>query len=111
MQKFGIDISVYQKGMDMDKALAEGVEFAILRGGVHLGKDSCFEDFYAACKARNIPVGVYLYSYATTVAAAKQEADFLIEKVLKGKQFEYPIYMDYEDPTQETLSNSKATEI
>lgn len=111
MQKFGIDISLYQKGMDMDKALAEGVEFAILRGGVHLGKDSCFEDFYAACKARNIPVGVYLYSYATTVAAAKQEADFLIEKVLKGKQFEYPIYMDVETRNQKKAGKAVMTQV
>lgn len=111
MQKFGIDISLYQKGIDMDKALSEGVEFAILRGGVHLGKDSCFESFYAACKARNIPVGVYLYSYATTVAEAKQEAAFLIEKVLKDKQFEYPIYMDVETKNQQKAGKAVMTQV
>lgn len=111
MQKFGIDISVYQKGMDLDKAKAEGVEFAILRGGVHLGKDSCFEDFYAQCKDKNIPVGVYLYSTATTVAEAETEAAFLIEKVLKGKQFEYPIYMDVETNAQKKVGKAGMTQV
>lgn len=111
MQKFGIDISLYQKGMNLDRAIAEGVEFAILRGGVHLGKDSCFDDFYKQCKARNIPVGVYLYSYATTVEAAEQEAAFLIEKVLKGKQFEYPVYMDVETKNQQKAGKAVMTKV
>lgn len=111
MQKFGIDISVWQKGFDFDKAKAEGVEFAILRGAYHLSKDKCFEDFYAACKARNIPVGVYLYSMAKTVAEAKEEAEYLIANVLKGKQFEYPIYMDVEDKVQRALGKTLLTEI
>lgn len=111
MQKFGIDISVWQKGFNFDKAKAEGVEFAILRGAYHTSKDKCFEDFYAKCKARSIPVGVYLYSMAKTVAEAKEEAAFLINNVLKGKQFEYPIYMDVEDKVQRKLGKKKLTEI
>lgn len=111
MQKFGIDISVWQKGFDFDKAKAEGVEFAILRGAYHMSKDKCFEDFYAACKARNIPVGVYLYSMAKTAATAKAEAKALISNVLAGKQFEYPIYMDIEDKVQRVLGKDVLTEI
>ena len=111
MSKFGIDISVWQKGFNFDKAVAEGVEFAILRGAYHLSKDKCFEDFYAACKARKIPVGVYHYSMAKTVATAKEEANFLIENVLKGKTFEYPIYMDIEDKVQRALGKDLLTEI
>ena len=111
MNKFGIDISVWQKGFNFDKAKEEGVEFAILRGAYHLSKDKCFEDFYAACKARNIPVGVYLYSMAKTVAEAKAEAENLIANVLKGKQFEYPIYMDIEDKAQRVLGKDLLTEI
>lgn len=111
MQKFGIDISVWQKGFDFDKAKADGVEFAILRGAYHLSKDKCFEDFYATCKARNIPVGVYLYSKAKTIAAARQEAEYLISKVLIGKRFEYPIYMDVEADVQLALGKELLTEI
>ncbi len=111
MQKFGIDISVWQKGFDFDKAKAEGVEYALLRGAYHMSKDKCFEDFYAACKERNIPVGVYLYSMAKTVAQAKNEAEALIAAVLRGKQFEYPIYIDVEDKVQRALGKDLLTNI
>lgn len=111
MPKFGIDISVWQKGFDFDKAKSEGVEFAILRGAYHLSKDTCFEEFYEACNARSIPVGVYHYSMAKSVAEAKQEANFLISNVLKGKRFGYPIYMDVEDKTQRALGRSLLTDI
>lgn len=111
MSKFGIDISAWQKGFNFDKAVSEGVEFAILRGAYTTGKDTCFEEFYKACKARKIPVGVYLYSMAKTVAEAKNEANFLINNVLKGKQFEYPIYMDVEDKTQRSLGKKLLTDI
>lgn len=111
MSKFGIDISKWQKGFNFDKAVSEGVEFVILRGAYSMGKDTCFEEFYKACKARNIPVGVYHYSMAKTVAEAKNEANFLITNVLKGKQFEYPIYMDVEDKTQRELDKTLLTDI
>lgn len=111
MPVFGIDISKYQKGIDMDRVKAAGVKFAILRGAYNLSKDSCFEGFYAACKERGIHVGVYHYSMARTVTEARQEARFMIQKVLKGKQFEYPIWYDVEDKVQRALSKSLLTDI
>lgn len=111
MATFGIDLSKYQKGIDMDRVKAAGVKFAILRGAYHMTKDSCFEDFYAACKERGIHVGVYHYSMATTVAEARQEAKFLIQKVLRGKQFEFPIWMDVEDKVQRALGKAQLTDI
>ena len=111
MKTFGIDISIWQKGFDFDKAKAEGVKFVILRGAYSLSKDSCFESFYASCKARNLPVGVYHYSMAKSVTESKKEAEFLINNVLKGKTFEYPIYMDVEDKVQRALSKNLLTDI
>lgn len=111
MAIFGIDLSKYQKGIDMDRVKAAGVKFAILRGAYNLSKDSCFEGFYAACKERGIHVGVYHYSMAKTVAEARQEANFIIQKVLKGKQFEYPIWYDVEDKVQRALSKAQLTDI
>lgn len=96
-QKFGVDLSRYQKGINFDALVSEGVEFVILRGAYHLTKDSEFENFYKQAKARNLPVGVYLYTIATTPQEAKAEADFLLNNVLGGKQFELPIYIDIED--------------
>ena len=110
MQKWGIDISKWQKGFDFDKAKAEGVEFIILRGAYSNSKDSCFDGFYKSCKDRGIPVGVYHYSMAQTVQDAKNEAKLMLS-ILKGKQFEYPIYLDVEDKTQAKLGKSALTSI
>lgn len=96
-KRFGIDISKYQKGIDFDRIVDEGVKFIILRGAYHLSKDTEFENFYKKAKDRNIDVGVYLYTMAKNPDDARQEALFLINDVLKGKRFELPVYFDIED--------------
>lgn len=107
MKVFGIDISTWQKGYPYDKANSEGVKFAILRAGYSQTKDNQFETHYANAKRLGWGVGAYWYSYATTVAAAQAEARAFL-KVLAGKQFDYPVYLDMEDGS---ISNntSKAT--
>ena len=103
MQKVGIDISQYQKGIDFN-AIKNQYDFVILRGGYTgfgstrpLVKDECFEEFYKACKDRGIPVGVYWYSCANSRAFGEKEATFLYDECLKGKKFQYPVYIDVED--------------
>lgn len=96
-QKFGVDLSRFQQGISFDTLVSAGVEFVILRGAYHLTKDSEFENFYAEAKRRNLPVGVYLYTVATTPQGAREEAEFLLNNVLRGKQFELPVYIDIED--------------
>lgn len=110
MQKLGIDISKWQKGFNFDKAKYEGVEFVILRGAYSTTKDSCFDTFYKQCKEKGLPVGVYHYSMAKTVAEAKKEVEKMLD-ILKGKQFEYPIYIDVEDKTQASLGKETLTAI
>lgn len=102
--KFGIDISSYQRGINLNLAKSEGVEFVILRGGftgwgtgVSYNKDTCFEEFYNSCNSLGLPVGVYWYSCANTRDKGINEANFLYENCLKGKRFQYPIYIDVED--------------
>lgn len=111
MTKFGIDVSKWQGEFDFARAKSEGVEFVILRGAYSTGKDTKFESYYSKCKSLNLPVGVYHYSMAQTVDQAKAEAEFLLKNVLKGKQFELPIYIDVEDKTQLALSKGALTEI
>ena len=43
MAIFGIDISVWQKDMNLNQAKNEGVKFAIIRGAYGNGKDTAFE--------------------------------------------------------------------
>lgn len=95
----GIDVSVHNGKIDWQKVKAAGIQFAILRAGfgkLASQKDDRFEENYAGAKAAGIPVGVYWYSYATTVSEALEEAKACIE-VIKGKQFEYPIFFDQEE--------------
>lgn len=109
----GIDISSYQKGINFDKLKSE-IDFIILRGGftgygngTSLHKDSCFDDFYNKAKMRNIPVGVYWYSCANTFEKGKREAEFLYNNCLKGKQFEFPIYIDVEEKRWQQIGKSQ----
>lgn len=111
MKKFGIDVSKWQGNFNFNKAKSEGVEFAILRGAYSTSKDVKFEEYYAACKALNLPVGVYQYSMAKTTGEAQKEAEMLYTQVLKGKKFEYPIYIDIEDKVQLALSKKLLTDI
>ena len=111
----GIDISVYQRGMKLSKN--NGYDFVILRAGftgygtgVSLNKDNCFENFYKQCKSNNIPVGAYWYSCANTYQKGVNEANYMYENCLKGKQFEYPIYIDVEDSHHQIKSKTGTTD-
>ncbi len=104
----GIDVSKHNGKIDWKEVKEDGIEYAILRAG--LGKyakqkDERFEENYAGAKAAGLPVGAYWYSYAVTVEEAKEEARACIE-VLKGKQFEFPIWFDQEEKT--SLDTGKA---
>ena len=98
MQWFGVDTSRYQKDFNFKQAVAEGVQFAIIKAGGGddgLYKDSQFENSYRKCKEINLPVGSYYFGAATTVDRAKEEADHFLS-LLKGKQFDMPVYYDVE---------------
>lgn len=98
----GIDVSQWQGVIDWAKVKAAGVQFALIRAGYGdtlsypSQIDTQYERNYAECKRLGIPVGVYFYSYATTPEAAKREAQSCLA-LLKGKQFEMPIYYDVEE--------------
>lgn len=94
----GIDISRYQGKPDFSK-VKNDVDYVILQAGYGKytsQKDSEFERSYTECKKNGIPVGVYWYSYAKSTADAQAEAKTCLE-IIKGKQFEYPIYYDLEE--------------
>lgn len=114
MELRGIDVS-YHQGLINWKTVKETgeVHFTILRSGYGrfaYQKDPYFERNYAGAKSSGIPVGAYWYSYAQTTEAAREEAKACLE-VLKGKRFEYPIYIDIEDSTQGHLSKETLTAI
>ena len=110
MAKFGIDVSLWQKGFDFKQAKAEGAEFAIIKCSQEDYKDPQFENHYKAAKAAGLDVGAYHYLVANTVADAVKEAEYCI-KAIKGKKFEYPIYLDFEEAVYTKNTKKKNGEI
>lgn len=93
--KKGIDISYCQPKVEWQKVTADFCIIQIGGGAVRRQKDTMYESHYAGAKGRGIPVGAYWFTWARTVAEAEEEADICIS-LLKGKQFEYPIFLDLE---------------
>ena len=106
----GIDISVYQQKVDFEKVKKSGIEFVIIRGAIGTRKDTMFESHYSNAKNAGLKVGCYYYTFAKNVAEAKGEADVFLS-CIKGKQFEYPIYFDIEDPSLQNLGKQTLTDI
>ena len=109
----GIDVSVHNGNIDWNKVKADGVDFAIIRAGygrLASQKDKRFEQNYSGAKAVGISVGAYWYSYAMNENEARQEADVFLS-VIKGKQFEMPVYFDLEEKKQFDLGKEKVSAI
>lgn len=108
-----IDVSAHNGNVDFEKVKSEGYDGVIIRAG--FGRlasqvDKKFEVNYANAKRANLRVGAYWYSYATTANEAREEANACLE-VIKGKQFDFPIYFDIEDKCQLKLKKSVCSDI
>lgn len=112
--KKGIDVSKHDGVIDWQKARNSGfVDFTIMRAGYGRlieQKDKKFEANYQGCKENGIPCGAYWYSYAHSVAEIQTEARVFLQAI-KGKQFEYPVYLDFEEKSQFNLGKAKCTEM
>ena len=96
----GIDVSKHQGSIDWQKVKKDGVQFAIIRAGY--GKfasqeDPEFSDNIQNAYKAGIPVGVYWYSYAGSVADAEKEADVCLQ-IIKPYQalISLPVFFDQE---------------
>ena len=110
----GIDVSQWQGVIDWGKVKAAGIQFALIRAGYGNTLsyprqiDTQYARNYSECKRLGIPVGVYFYCYAMNEAEARREAECCLA-LLKGKQFEYPIFYDVEE--LDTFRSGKTNEI
>lgn len=101
----GVDVSSYQGEIDWERVKQAGIEFAMLRvGGRGYTVGAIYDD---ACFARNIrgaldaglEVGVYFFSQAVTEEEAREEADYVLDK-LEGYDLSYPVVYDWENISQ-----------
>lgn len=113
MKVTAIDVSYCQTGVDYTKVKNSGIDAVIIRAGFGkeiYQKDSEFETHYKNAKKAGLVVGVYWYSYAYSVAEAKQEAKVCLA-CIKGKTLELPVYYDLEESGQTRLGMSALTNI
>lgn len=113
MEVFGIDVSHWQGNFNFTQAKKEGVQYVIIKAGGGddgLYKDSKFEAYYSQCKSLGLGVGAYFFGRAYNVTQAKAEADKFIS-ILKGKQFDYPVYYDVEGDMVNKLNRSTLTDV
>lgn len=98
----GIDVSVYQGNIDWAKAKAAGVDYAIIRVAYRgygsagtLVPDKNYKANIEGALAAGIDVGIYIFSQATTVDEAKEEASYAIS-LASGYDISLPVVMDFE---------------
>lgn len=114
MKLRGIDVSEHQGRINWDAA-KEQIDYAILRVGygdnIEGQDDKQFARNVEECVRLGIPFGVYIYSYATSIEQAKNEAEHVL-RLVQGYKLDYPIYLDLEDgPTTGSLSNGEIANI
>ena len=113
--KKGIDVSHHNGDINWQDVKDSGIEFAIIRTGYgweawDKQTDRQLKANIDGAKSVGMPIGAYHYSYATTPQEALKEADFFIER-LKWSQWEYPVFIDFEDKCQTKLNNSQKTDV
>lgn len=112
--KKGIDVSRFQGDVDWKRVKKTDVDFAIIRCGYGDDMESQDDPYWLknaeACVKENIPFGVYIYSYAINSEQAKSEAEHVL-RLVKGYKLRYPIYIDIEDDTQSSLSETQLADI
>lgn len=107
----GIDVSAYQGKINWKIVADYGMGFAILRITEKGNKiDSTFEQNYKGCDQHGIPVGVYKYSYAKSVAQAEQEAEGVL-KVIGKRKLDFPVFYDLEWSEQRKLGSAAVEKI
>ncbi len=100
--KIGIDVSSWQGDIDFDKLKKAGVEFIIIRVGSYTGDeekyfvDKKFVQNIKEANKHNIDVGIYFYSYSSSIKEAKEDARWVLDQI-KDYEVTLPIAYDWED--------------
>lgn len=107
----GIDVSYWKMDIDWEQVAADDVDFAMLGTRFRGNVDPYFPINAEKASEAGLDIGAYIYSYATTVEMAEQEADFVLN-LIKDYPISYPVAFDAEDnATLGTLAPSQVSEI
>ena len=108
-EKFGIDVSHYQKSIDWQKVAASGKSFAILKCMYEAQShriDETFESNYRGCGINGIARGVYIFIASASIANPEADAKALLGH-LKDRPLEYGIWLDYESAVLRAQGKNK----
>lgn len=103
----GIDVSKHNLAIDWSKVPSSGVSFVFVKAGsTNSGVDPYFDANMQGANAAGLRTGVYLYSYATTVEQAQNEADLLMQWI-GNYTVSYPVVYDIEDACHKNMSQEQ----
>ena len=99
-----IDVSSYNGGINWSAVRSGGVDGAILRitsfAGGNMHEDAQFANNLQGCRNVGMPLGIYMYSYATDTSKAVNEANYVVGLLRKygvrPSELQYPVYYDME---------------
>lgn len=107
----GIDVSYWNQNINWTQVAADNVQFAMLATRFRGEEDPFFSVNADAASKAGLRIGAYIYSYATSVQMAEQEAEFVLE-VIKDYPISFPVVFDAEDAsTLGMLSPSEVSRI
>lgn len=106
----GIDVSGYQGGINFKEVKASGVDFVLVKAGYSTSTVPTWETNFANAKNNGLKVGAYWFSYAKTIEEGVAEAKAFIA-ALKGKQLDFPVFLDLECQSQFDKGKSFCTEL
>ncbi|MCR5601092.1 MAG: glycoside hydrolase family 25 protein [Ruminococcus sp.] len=112
----GIDVSYAQGKIDWKTVKASGIDYAIIRAGYGNANDypwqvdNWFKYNIEEAQKVGIDVGVYWYSYAFDVDAARKEAESCCN-VIKSYDLQYPVYFDIEEEKHKQMSDYEVSAI
>ena len=93
----GIDVSKWNGCIDWKKVKKAGIDFCIIRTGYSKTVDHKFKYNIEEAIENGLQIGVYHFSYATTNAKAKEEAEFCLELIKPYKKYiTLGVWFDYE---------------
>ena len=101
----GVDVAKWNGMIDWGRVKAAGIEFAILKViNKQCREEDSFSRNYAGASAKGLSIGIYNYSYATSVEMAQNAARKVLQ-VLAGKKLQCWIWLDVEDKCQQGIGH------
>lgn len=107
----GIDVSKWNGSIDWNKVKSSGIDYVMIRAGYGSSTvDPNFKSYIEGASAAGLKIGVYWFSYATSVDKARIEAEKCLQTIEPYKnKISYPVYYDYEYDSVEYATKQNIT--